>query len=33
MKLDWSNSELITGDVAMEVKKLKEHLHCHSLRS
>jgi dihydrofolate reductase len=24
MKLDWSNSELIKGDVAMEVKKLKE---------
>jgi dihydrofolate reductase len=23
-KLDWSNSELITGDVAKEVKKLKE---------
>jgi dihydrofolate reductase len=25
IKLDWSNSELIKGDVAKEVKKLKEH--------
>jgi dihydrofolate reductase len=25
IKLDWSNSELIKGDVAQEVKKIKEH--------
>jgi dihydrofolate reductase len=25
IKLDWSNSELVKGDVAKEVKKLKEH--------